>query len=605
MMDVGRHPNIELLTLSEVVKVEGYLGNFEVTLRKHPRYVTKNCTFCGECLQRCNAFSEDEFNVGRALRKAIYTPFLQAVPRQFVIDAAACIHFTEEGCRKCLEDCKKQAIDFTQTVQDETIHVGAIVAATGIKPFDPTGLYGYGDARFPDVITSMELERMMSAEGPTNGHIIRPSTGEAPKSIAFIQCVGSRSLKPGQLSYCSKLCCANTVKNTLLLREYFPELEIYVFHNGIRTNGNRQERMFLEARRQGVVFVNAFPDVGEGAVLTFSDPIIDQNKLMEKQFDLVVLAVGVVPTAGEMSRILSVPLGKRGFIKEDNQLSPTATPTSGIYFAGAVGSPADIKQCIEQAGNAAIHVAKHFQRDYAELSPIIAKVDLEKCTGCGKCSKQCLYGAIRVEDKVAVITQALCRGCGNCVNACKFGAISVVNYTEDQLMAQVTEALKEPADKIIVFACNWCSYAGADFAGTSRLQYSPNTRIVKTMCSCRVSANVVKYAFALGAPKVIVSGCHPGDCHYLENNLFTKTRIEKLKDQLESKGINPERLMLEWVSASEGQRFVEAIRKMEKLEVDEAEIELSKMIFREPEEKSARRETGGEDNPAYSDPVQS
>jgi heterodisulfide reductase subunit A2 len=596
MVDVGRHPNIELLTLCEVVETTGYVGNFEVTLRKHPRYVTEDCTFCGECLQRCNAFTEDDFNVGRALRKAIYTPFLQAVPRQYVIDDKACVHFTEEGCEKCLEDCRKQAIDFSQTVKEETIHVGTIIAATGIKPYDPTGLYGYGDERFPDVITSMELERMMSAEGPTNGHIIRPSTGTPPKDVAFIQCAGSRSLKEGQLSYCSKLCCANTIKDVLLLKEHFPDLEIYVFHNGIRTNGNRQERMFLEARKQGVVFVNAFPEVSDGHVLVFSDPILDQSRLIEKKFDLVTLAVGIVPTARQMADALNVPLGKRGFIKEDNQLSPTATPTNGIYFAGAVGSPSDIKQCIEQAGSAAIQVAKHLQKDYAELSPIIARVDFDKCNGCGSCSKQCLYGAIRIEDKVAVLTEALCRGCGNCVNACKFDAISVVNYTEEQIKVQLREALRDPEEKIIVFACNWCSYAGADFAGTSRLQYSANTRIIKTMCSCRVSLEVVKYAFALGAPKVIVSGCHPGDCHYLENNLFTEKRIMKLKETLKDKGVNPDRLMLEWVSASEGQRFAEVIHKMEALAVDEADIELGKMIFGQP--KKAKKSPAGAEESA-------
>ncbi|MEE9566053.1 MAG: hydrogenase iron-sulfur subunit, partial [Desulfobacteria bacterium] len=214
-----------------------------------------------------------------------------------------------------------------------------------------------------------------------------------------------------------------------------------------------------------------------------------------------------------------------------------------------------------------------------------AKADLEKCTGCGKCSNQCLFGAVRVEDKVAVITEAVCRGCGNCINSCEFDAISISNYTEEQLRAQLRAALREPEDKIIVFACHWCSYAGADFAGTSRLQYSPKVRIIKTMCSCRVTVDLITYAFALGAPKVIVSGCHPGDCHYLDNNVFTEKRVVKFKEDLSSKGINPERLMLEWVSAAEGQRFVAAVQKMEQLSVEEDEIEMTKMIFSEPKKK--------------------
>jgi heterodisulfide reductase subunit A len=589
MMDVGRHPNIELLTMCDVVAVSGYVGSFEVVLRKRPRYVTEDCTFCGECLERCNVFTEDEFNVNRGLRKAIYTPFLQSVPRQYVIDDKVCTNFSDESCRKCVEDCKKHAIDLSQTAEEETIHVGAIIAATGVRPYDPTGLYGYGDSRFPNVITSMELERMMSPDGPTKGEIIQPSTGETPRSIAFIQCVGSRSQKEGQLPYCSKLCCPNTVKNTLLLKERFPALDISVFHNDIRTSGNRQERMFLESRRQGVVFISSFPEMAEGHVLTFSDPVLGQDRVMKKAFDLVVLAVGIRPTAREVSSLLGVPLGKRRFIKEDSQLSPTSTPTKGIYFAGAVGSPADIKQCIEQAGSAAVHVSRHFQRDTAELSPIIAYVDVEKCTGCGKCSNQCLFGAIRVEDKVAVIAEAVCRGCGNCINACEFDAISIYNYAEDQLRAQLRAALQEPEGKIVVFACHWCSYAGADFAGTSRLQYSPRTRIIKTMCSCRVTADVITYAFALGAPKVIVSGCHPGDCHYLDNNMFTKKRVLKLKEELANKGINPDRLMLEWVSAAEGQRFVAAVKKMEELKVDEDEIEMTKMIFSAPKKKKLKK----------------
>jgi heterodisulfide reductase subunit A len=593
MMDVGRHPNIELLTMCEVVDVKGYVGSFEVTLRKHPRYVTEDCTFCGECLERCNIFTEDEFNVNRSLRKAIYIPFLQSVPRQYVIDDKVCIHFSEEACQKCWEDCKKHAIDLSQTVEEETVHVGAVIAATGVKPYDPTGLYGYGDSRFPDVITSMELERMMSPEGPTKGEIIRPSTGQAPSSVAFIQCVGSRSEKEGELPYCSKLCCPNTVKNTLLLKERFSELEICVFHNDIRTSGNRQEKMFLEARKQGVVFISSFPEMSQDHVLIFSDPLLGDERLMKKQFDLVVLAIGIRPTASEMSEVLGVPLGKRGFIKEDSQLAPTSTPTTGIYFAGAVGSPADVKQCIEQAGSAAMQVSKHFQRDMAQLSPIIAKVDLEKCTGCGKCSNQCLFSAVRVEDKAAVITEAVCRGCGNCINACEFDAISISNYAEEQLRAQLRAALQEPEDKIIVFACHWCSYAGADFAGTSRLQYSPNVRIIKTMCSCRVTVDLITYAFALGAPKAIVSGCHPGDCHYLDNNMFTEKRVVKFKEDLASKGINPERLMLEWVSAAEGQRFVAAVEKMEQLSVEEDEIEMTKMIFSEPKKKKRKSRKRG------------
>jgi heterodisulfide reductase subunit A len=594
MVDVGRHPNIELLTMSEVVEVNGYVGNFEVRLRKHPRYVTEDCTFCGDCLERCNVFTEDEFNVGRALRKAIYTPFLQSVPRQYIIDDRACTHFSEEGCQKCLEDCKKHAIDFSQSVEEETLHVGTVVAATGVKPYEPTGLYGYGASRFPDVITSMELERMMSAEGPTNGQIMQPSTGELPESIAFIQCVGSRSTREGELPYCSKLCCPNTVKNTLLLKEHFPDLEIFVFHNGIRTTGNRQEKMYQEARRRGVIFVNTFPEVMEDHMLTFSDPFLGEHRLIKKHFDMVVLAVGIVPTANEMATALGVPLGKRGFVKEDNQLSPTSTPTNGIYFAGAVGGPSDVKQCIEQAGNAAMQVSKHFQKDVAELSPIIAKVDIDKCNGCGKCSKQCLFGAICIEDKIATISQAMCRGCGNCISSCKFDAVSIVNYTEEQMRAQLRAALRHPEDKIMVFACHWCSYAGADFAGTSRLQYSPSVRIIKTMCSCRVTTDLIKYAFLLGAPKVLVSGCHPGDCHYLDNNLFTRDRVLRLKDQLKSRGINPDRLMLEWVSASEGHRFVDAIRRMEELTVEEDEIEMSKMIFSQPKKKTRRKKAGAE-----------
>jgi heterodisulfide reductase subunit A len=467
--------------------------------------------------------------------------------------------------------------------------VGAIVAATGVTPYDPTGLYGYGDSRFPDVITAMELERMMSPEGPTKGEIIRPSTGEAPRSVAFIQCVGSRSEKEGELPYCSKLCCPNTVKNTLLLKERFAELEICVFHNNIRTSGNRQEKMFLEARKQGVIFIGSFPEISQDHVLIFSDPLLGEERLMRKRFDLVVLAIGIRPTAVEMSELLGVPLGKRGFIKEESQLTPTSAPTKGIYFAGAVGSPADIKQCIEQAGSAAMQVSKNFQKDTTELSPIIAKVDLERCTGCGKCSNQCLFGAIRVEDKLAFITEAACRGCGNCINACEFDAISISNYAEEQLKGQLRAALREPEDKIIVFACHWCSYAGADFAGTSRLQYSPKVRIIKTMCSCRVTVDLITYAFALGAPKVIVSGCHPGDCHYLDNNMFTEKRVLKFREELTSKGINPERLMLEWVSAAEGQRFVAAVQKMEQLSVEEDEIEMTKMIFSEPKKRRLRK----------------
>jgi heterodisulfide reductase subunit A len=254
MSDVGKHPNIELLTNSEVTEVGGYIGNFKVKVQKKPRYVTKECTTCGDCVDVCPVEVPNEFEVGLTWRKAIYIPFAQAVPALYLIDEKSCLGIEPNTCAKCKEVCGPDAIDFNNKAEEVELEVGTIIVATGLDVYDPVALTEYGYMKFPNVITSMEFERLINAGGPTGGRLMRPSDLQIPKAVAFIQCIGSRSEKRGN-SYCSNVCCMNTIKDCLLIKEHWPETKLYVFYLDIRAYGKGFEDLYKRAKREGVIFV--------------------------------------------------------------------------------------------------------------------------------------------------------------------------------------------------------------------------------------------------------------------------------------------------------------------------------------------------------------
>jgi heterodisulfide reductase subunit A len=604
MTDAGRHPNITLLTLSEVKEITGHVGDFRVRVRKRPRYVKEDqCTACGDCVEVCPVVMPDEFNMGLSSRRAIYQPFPQAVPGAFAVDIQNCLGHNPIVCGKCIEKCEKRCIDFNMSDQDLSFEVGTIIVATGMDLYDPTALDEYGYTRYENVITSMELERLINAGGPTQGEVVRLTDRKVPRSVSFIQCVGSRSQRRGH-PYCSNICCMNTVKSTIMLKMHYPELEVKVFYIDIRAFGKGFEDLFRRSKGLGVRYIRGIPgsikedQKTRSLTLTVENTVTD--KLETHQSELVVLAVGVKPPE-EMSAVqemLALQKNADGFYLEAHpKLMPVDSATRGIFFAGCAEGPKDIKESVTQASAAAARAMRLMMPGRLRIESITAEINPELCTSCGICVKVCPMNAISLDKREktpARVTAAACAGCGTCAAECPSDAISMHHFTDGQITAQIDAILEEdPARRIVVFACNWCSYAGADFAGVSRLEYPANARLIRTMCSGRVSEKFIWHAFEMGAPVVLVSGCHIGDCHYIDANHWTERRLKRMWKKMEKLGLRPERLQLEWISAAEGVRFQEVMRKMDKLResVTAKEIKDTQRIFMDEKTKPGKKGT--------------
>ncbi len=576
MSDAGRHPNIELLTLSEVKEVTGHVGNFHVRVLKRTRYVRESeCTSCGDCVAVCPVVVPDEFNMGLSSRRAIYSPFPQAIPSSYVVDIESCLGHNPIICGKCREKCEKNCIDFNMSDEILEFDVGTIIVATGMEVYDPTELDEYSYTKFPNVLTSMELERLINAGGPTGGEVQRLTDKRVPDAVSFIQCVGSRSFKTGH-RYCSNICCMNTIKSTIMLKEHYPETEVKVFYIDIRAFGKGFEDLFQRSKQLGVRFIRGLPgSVKEDAatgdlVLTVENTAT--NQLEKHRAGMVVLATGV--HAPEDMHVLQEMMALQktadGFYLEAHpKLQPVDAATRGIFFCGCAEGPKDVKESVTQASAAAARAMRLMTPGELTVESITAEINPEACTACGICARVCPYHAIQFDKRSgqpARVTTAACAGCGTCAAECPSNAIEMHHFTDAQITAQVDAVLSEDAmNRIVVFACNWCSYAGADFAGVSRLQYPPNARLIRTMCSGRVREDFVWHAFEKGAPVVLVSGCHIGDCHYIDANHWTEKRLQRMWKKMETLGLRKERLQLEWVSAAEATRWRDVMEQMEQL----------------------------------------
>ncbi len=576
MMDVGRHPRIKLLAYSNVESVSGYVGNFKVRVRKKARFVDETaCNACGKCAEACPVVLPDEFQQGFTSRKAAHIAFPQAVPSAFLIDMEHCLGNKPVACIKCVDACEKKCIDLHMPDAFVDLDVGTIIVATGMGIYDPTQLDEYGYTRFENVITSMEFERLICGGGPTEGHLVRPSDHNTPRRIGFIQCVGSRTENRGN-PYCSNVCCMNTIKDSLLIKEHYPDSEMFVFYMDLRAYGKGFEDLLRRSREAGVHYIRGFPGEVKEDPKTKNLKVRVENttagRVEEYELDMLVLSVGLEPRPDlkKLTTMLNLSQTADGFLMESHpKLKPVDAPTAGIFYAGCVEAPKDIKDSVTQAGAAAARSSIIMNAGTLKSEAIKAIVDLSRCNSCGVCARVCPYSAIKVDIKAksgAQIVAAACAGCGACAAECRFDAISMQHSTEGQILAQIDAALENnPEEKILTFLCNWCSYAAGDLAGVSRLQYPPNNRFIRTMCSGRVDEEFILHAFEKGAPLVLLSGCHLSDCHYISANHWTMRRADRLWDRLEKLGIRPERLQLEWISAAEGPRFAQIMRDLEEL----------------------------------------
>ncbi|MHA2297722.1 MAG: FAD-dependent oxidoreductase [Candidatus Hodarchaeales archaeon] len=569
--DVGGHPNITLYTYSEVTSVARFIGSFDCEITRHPRYVIergeKECNGCGNCADVCPVEVPSEFDQGLAPRKAIYLPFPQAVPMKYTLDMDHCIK-----CQKCVNACEKNSIDFEMEAEVFVERFGTIIIATGYNLYDARKISQYGYGRYDNVITTFDFERLINASGPTMGKVIKRD-GKKPKSITFITCVGSRDKNHNV--HCSGFCCMYTVKNALLLKEkYKDEVDVSICFMDMRTPAKNYEEFYDRARMQGVKFINTRVSQVEqdpltGKLLMYIEAG-GQFQVLES--DMVVLSQAAVAEGStKVGEVLNISREASGFLMEAHpKLRPVDTTTAGIFIGGSAQGPKDIPYSVSQGLACAAQAGRVLCRDEWEIEPIVAIVDSDTCNICGRCAKICPFKAITLdkENKIpAEVNPALCQGCGSCAAECPTNSIDQKHFTNKQILNQIRAALSDesgipPEKKVLTFACNFCSYGGSDTAGVMRMQQKTNTRVIRTMCSGRINKKFVQEAFLLGAGAVAVTGCHINDCHYLTANHQTEKRFKDYGKRLEKMGISPERFKLEWISASEGEKWQLTVNEM-------------------------------------------
>ncbi|OPX60466.1 MAG: CoB--CoM heterodisulfide reductase iron-sulfur subunit A [Methanobacterium sp. PtaB.Bin024] len=444
-VDVGKHENIELISFAEVKEVHGYIGNFQVVIEKKPRYVIEDlCTGCGSCSEVCPIEMPNYFDEGMGMVKAAFIPFPQAVPLVASIDKDYCIE-----CKLCDSVCERGAIDHDQKPETIEIDVGTIIVATGFDPYDPTEKkeWSYEDAQ--NVITGLELERLINASGPTMGKVLKPSDGEKPKSVAFIQCVGSRDEQINK-PYCSRVCCMYAMKNAQLIKDKAPDTDVAIYYMDIRAFGKGFEEFYKRSQEKyGIKFIRGRPanillNPDETLSIRAEDSLL--GRITEYDYDMVVLSVGLEPPEGSevLRQTLGLSKSADGFLLEAHpKLRPVDTLTDGIYLAGVSQGPKDIPDSVAQASGAAARASIPMIKGEVEIEPIIAAVDTDVCGGCEVCIELCPFGAIEREDEKAHINVALCKGCGTCVAACPSGALDQQHFRTGQIFAQIEAALND------------------------------------------------------------------------------------------------------------------------------------------------------------------
>ena len=459
MVDCAQNDKIHIYAYSEVEHVGGFVGNFHVKIRRKARFVKEDvCTGCGACTEKCPQKKvPNEFNLGLDTRRAIYIPFAQAVPKVATIDPDSCNMLKNGKCGVCAKVCTAGAIDYKQKDEIVEREYGAIVAATGFQPIDLSKFDEFAYSKSPDVVSSLEFERLMNAAGPTGGTLLRPSDGAHPKTIVFVQCVGSRceDAQKGK-SYCSKICCMYTAKHAMLCREKYPDTDVYVFYIDVRTPGKNFDEFYRRAVEEyGVHYIKGMVGkvVPEGGKLKVQASDLLDNRQLHIDADMVVLAAAIEPdkSARSVATMLTASMDTNDFFTEAHpKLRPVESPTAGVFLSGTCQGPKDIPETVAQASAAAAKVIGLLCKDSLTCNPCVAEPNEQMCNGCSNCEKVCPYGAITYADKefrgpnrttlirrVAQVNPAVCQGCGACTVACMSGAMDLKGFSNKQILAEV------------------------------------------------------------------------------------------------------------------------------------------------------------------------
>jgi heterodisulfide reductase subunit A len=543
MAEVGRNPNVNLLTYAEVQDISGRPGNYTVKVFMKPRGVDlEKCRSCGVCAKVCPVTAPDEFNEGLSERKAAYIEFPQAVPSAYVIDFDACTK-----CGKCEQMCPAKAINLEDRGKTVELNVGALIMATGYELYDANMLKNYGYGVYKDVITMMDLERLTSASGPTGGFIKRADGGDVRK-MAIILCAGSRD--KNHVPYCSRICCMYSLKQAFVLKKMLG-IDVCVYYTDIRATGKGYEELYWRDEEAGVVFIRG--KVAEiwkknnGKLVVVAEDTL-MGEVREDEFDLVALATPMVSPSGlkELAGKMNLSLGEDGFIQEKHpKLDPVDSLVTGVFACGCALSPKDVRDTVSDALGAAAKASLFLKSEYITTSPEKAFVIADLCDGCGLCVPVCPVNAIAMEGKKAKINPFVCTGCGACIPVCPREAIDFKNSTNRQIAANLRGILmdKEPDEvRIVAFVDKNVGYTGMDFLGLDRVNYPENIRIVAVPSTAIIGSKHLLYAFAFGADGVlIIEGQEDID------ERFTKKRMIEMRRSLEEFGVKSMRVRYSYV----------------------------------------------------------
>jgi len=574
MAEVGRNPNVNLLTYAEVEDVTGRPGNYTVKVFMKPRGVdVEKCRSCGVCAKVCPVTVPDEYNEGLSERKAAYIEFPQAVPSAYVIDFDACTK-----CGKCEQLCPAKAINLEDKGKTLELNVGAIIIAAGYQLYNANNLKNYGYGVYKDVITMMDLERLTSASGPTGGYV-KKADGSDVKNIAIILCAGSRDRN--HISYCSRICCMYSLKQAFLLKKMLG-IDVTIYYTDIRATGKGYEELYWRNQEAGVVFIRGkvaeiWKKKNGKLVVVAEDTLL--NEVNEKEFDMVALATAMVPPSGlkELATKMRLSLGEDGFVQEKHpKLDPVDSLMTGIFACGCSLSPKDVRDTVSDALAAAAKASLFLKGEYVTTSPEKAFVITDLCDGCGVCVEVCPVNAITMTAGKAKIDPFLCISCGACIPICPREAIDFKNSTNRQIISNLRGILmdKEPDEiRVVAFVDRNVGYIGMDFLGLDRINYPENVRIVAVPSTAIIGSKHLLYAFAFGADGILlIEGQEEID------EKFTKQRMVEMKRSLAEYGIKGMRVRYSYVplpvykkAAELFTMFTERIKKFGPLPMEKRE----------------------------------